>query len=128
MNLLDENVRSDQRAFLRQWRIPFRQIGEEFAHSGAQDSEIIPLLLGLKKPTFFTRDFDYFRPLLAHPRYSLVWLNVRPDKVAFYVRRFLRHPHFHTHGQRLNRVVRVHVDGLEYWHGQSGCSSIGWLP
>ena len=129
MNVLDENIIRSQREKLRQWRIPFRQIGEEVAHSGAQDSEIIPLLLRLKKPTFFTRDFDYFRPQLEHPRYCLVWLNVRADKAAFYVRRFLRHPHFRTHEQRLDRIVRVHVEGVEYWkHGQAERLFIGWLP
>ena len=28
MNLLDENVRGDQRELLRKWRIPIRQIGK----------------------------------------------------------------------------------------------------
>ncbi len=128
MNVLDENVIHSQREKLRQWRIPSRQTGTELARSGTQDQEIIPLLLRLKGPSFFTRDFDYFQAQLRHPRYCLVWLNVRPDKAAFSVRRFLRHRNFCTHEQRLGKVVRVHVDGLEYWeHGQASLCRVQWL-
>jgi hypothetical protein len=128
MNVLDENVIHSQRDKLTRWRIPFRQVGAELAHSGAQDPEIIPLLLRLKRPTFFTRDFDYFQPGLRHPDYCLAWLNVRPDKAAFYIRRFLRHRDFRTHAQRLGKVVRIHTDGLEYWqHGSTGLRSTDWL-
>ena len=34
MNLLDEHVRDDQRALLRQAHIPFRQVGKELSSSG----------------------------------------------------------------------------------------------
>ena len=37
VNLLDENIRDDQRALLRKWRIPFRQIGKEISRSGIKD-------------------------------------------------------------------------------------------
>jgi len=128
MNILDENIIHSQREKLRRWRIPYRQIGEELSRSGIQDSEVIPLLMGLKAPTFFTRDFDYFQPELRHSRYCLVWLNIRPDEVAFHVRQFLRHPAFRTHEQRLGRVVRAHVEGLEYWQlGDGKLSRVGWL-
>ena len=128
MNVLDENIIHSQRDKLRQWRIPFRQIGAEMGHVGVPDAEIIPLLLRLKKPTFFTRDFDFFRAELRHPRYCLAWLNVRPDLAAFYVRRFLRHRNFHTHEQRLGKVIRIHFEGLEYWQpGESGACSVQWL-
>lgn len=128
MNVLDENIIAGQRDKLRQWSIPFRQIGAELGHAGTQDPQIIPLLLQLKKPTFFTRDFDFFRPQLRHPRYCLVWLNVRPDKAAFHVRRLLRHRDFRTHEQRLGKVVRVHPDGVQYWqHGATGFRDVAWV-
>jgi len=125
MNLLDENIIASQRNQLRQWRIPFRQIGHELACPGVKDPEIIPLLRQLKQPTFFTRDYDYFEPRLRHPRYCLAWLNVRPDKAAFFIRRFLRHPAFCTHQQRLGTVVRIHPAGLEYWRAAKR-NSRGW--
>jgi len=56
MRVLDENIIRGQRDLLRRWRVPFRQIGEELGRAGVQDAEIIPLLVQLKKPTFFTRD------------------------------------------------------------------------
>jgi len=115
MNVLDENIVFEQRERLRKWRIPFRQIGYEISNKGIKDPEVIPLLLQLKRPTFFTRDFDYFDVQLCHPGYCLVWLNVRPDQVAGFIRRFLRHPDFRTHVQRLGSVIRVHPSGVEYW-------------
>ncbi|MBI4661330.1 MAG: hypothetical protein HY735_21110 [Verrucomicrobia bacterium] len=71
MIVLDENIIAGQRTQLRQWRIPFRQIGVELAGQGAEDPQILPLLLRLKQPTFFTRDFDFFKPHFCHPRYCL---------------------------------------------------------
>lgn len=59
MNLLDENVRDDQRTLLRQWRIPFRQVGKEISRAGTQDDNLLPLLHHLKRPTFFTQDKDF---------------------------------------------------------------------
>ena len=61
MNVLDENIIASQREQLQRWKIPFRQIGVELARQGAQDRELVPLLLQLKQPTFFTRDFDFYR-------------------------------------------------------------------
>ena len=115
MNVLDENIIASQREKLRQWGIPFRQIGHELANRGAKDPQIILLLLRLKQPTFFTRDLDYFESRLCHPDYCLAWLNVRPDDAALFIRRFLSHPDFSTHLQRLGKVARVHSDGLEFW-------------
>ena len=62
MNLLDENIREDQRIVLKQLRIPFRQIGYEIAPGGTQDDNVIPLLHRLKRPTFFTQDKDFLKP------------------------------------------------------------------
>jgi hypothetical protein len=42
LNLLDENFPQDQRFLLRDWHVPFRQIGCEIAAAGTQDLEIIP--------------------------------------------------------------------------------------
>ena len=60
MNLLDENFPQDQRPLLQEWHIPFRQIGREFAFTGVQDPEIIPLLHRQRRVTFFTQDEDFF--------------------------------------------------------------------
>ena len=59
MNVLDENIPKDQRQLLERWRIRARQIGVNIGRRGLQDDEIIPLLLTLRRPTFFTRDADY---------------------------------------------------------------------
>jgi hypothetical protein len=127
MNVLDENIVFEQREILRRWRLPFRQIGYDLSRKGVKDPQIIPLLLRLKHPTFFTRDFDYFDAQLRHPRYCLVWLNVRPDEAAVFIRRFLRHPDFRTHGRRLGRVIRARHDGIDYWQGgERRQAHVGW--
>lgn len=66
MNLLDENVRDDQRTLLRQWRIPFRQVGKEISRAGIHDDNLLPLLYQLKRATFFTQDEDFFKARLCH--------------------------------------------------------------
>ena len=74
MTLLDENVRSDQRALLRQWRIPFRQIGKEISRRGALDEDIRVLLHRLKHPTFFTHDEDFSNAVFAMS--VIVWFGL----------------------------------------------------
>jgi len=59
-------------------------------------SEIIPLLHTLRRPTFFTRDHDFYKPDLCHPGYCLVFLDVAFDEAADFIRRFLRHAAFRT--------------------------------
>jgi hypothetical protein len=128
MNVLDENIIASQRAQLRRWRFPFRQIGYELAAQGTTDPHIIPLLLRLKQPTFFTRDFDFFKSRLCHPRYCIAWLNVRPDQAASFIRRFLGHPEFCTHGQRLGKVVHIHPGGIACWlRGKRAVVPFDWM-
>jgi hypothetical protein len=115
VNVLDENVAEGQRLLLRRWRISTRQIGVDVGSGGMADEEIIPLLLELRRPTFFTRDADFFRRDLCHARYCLVWLDVRIGETADYVRRFLRHPEFNTQAKRLGTVVAVAPSGMSVW-------------
>ncbi|MFN8461226.1 MAG: DUF433 domain-containing protein [Anaerolineales bacterium] len=70
MNILDENISKSQRQLLESWRVSIKQVGVNAGHSGMKDSEIIPFLQGLRRPTFFTRDDDFFKPTLCHARYS----------------------------------------------------------
>ena len=115
MNLLDEQVRSDQRLLLAQWKIPFRQIGKDIAASGIKDDNIIPFLHRLNCPTLFTHDQGFFRRQLLHPSYGLVWLDVSDIEAASYVRRFLNHPDFDTQAKRLGTVARAHHDGIDFY-------------
>ena len=115
MNLLDENFPEDQLPLLKEWRLPFRQIGRDTARWGIKDPDIIPLLHGLGRVTFFTQDGDFFRRDLCHAAYCLVWLNIRADDAALYVRRFLKHPRFKTQAKRMGTVARAHHDGIHFW-------------
>jgi hypothetical protein len=128
LNLLDENFPGDQAALFREWRIPFRKIGREVARLGFQDPEIIPLLHRLRGVTFFSQDHGFCKEVLCHPAYCLVWLNVRPDDAAFYVRRFLKQPGFNSQTKRMGSVVRAHHGGLEFWRrNQPGTQHADWI-
>ena len=127
MNVLDENFPGDQKVVLRAWGIPFRRIGPDLAHLGAQDPDIIPLLHQLRQVTFFTQDKGFGRPSLCHPAYCLVWLDVRPNDAALYVRRFLKHPRFDTQAKRMGRVVRVRHDALQVCQrNRPGWQIVSW--
>jgi hypothetical protein len=116
MNVLDENIVLAEREQLIAWKIHFRRIGDTIGRRGMEDrQEIIPLLHTLRRPTFFTRDHDFYKPDLRHPGYCLALLDVAFDEAAEYTRRFLRHKAFRTQAQRLGKVVRVRHSGISYW-------------
>ncbi len=115
MNILDENIIDNQRQLLRSWRISTRQIGHEVGRQGIKDKEIIPLLHQLRRPTFFTRDSDFYERNLCHTRYCLVYLAVEKNEAATFVRRLLRHREFDTQARRMGAVIRVSHVGLTVW-------------
>ncbi len=91
MNLLDESIPENQRKLLRQWRVSVRHLGYEIERRGIKDDAIIPYLLQLPRPTFFTMDSDFYKRRLCHARYCLVYLDVEQPRAAEFVRRLLRH-------------------------------------
>ena len=115
MNILDENVIENQCRLLQSWRIHFQQIGLTFGKQGMDDKDIIPQLLKLDRPTFFTRDDGFFDYKLCHPRYCLVYLGIRKDEVATFVRRVLKHQNFSTKIKRMGCVIRASHTGLTVW-------------
>ena len=115
MIVLDENVVEGQRAQLRRWRIPVCQIGCGVGRYGMQDAEILPLLRTLRRPTFVSRDRDFYGRTFCSDRYCLVHVDARPQDVAAYTRRLLRHPAFRTWAQRRGCVVRVTATGILAW-------------
>ncbi len=105
----------DQRQRLLDWRVPIRQIGYEVGRKGMKDDEIIPFLLGLRRPTFFTLDLGFYKRNLCHGRYGLVCLNVRDFEAAAFVRLLLRHQAFDTQAKRMGAVIRVSPVKLSVW-------------
>lgn len=121
MNIIDENIVFSQRQRLTGLKIHYKQIGFEIGRLGMKDrNDVIPLLHRLRDVTFFTRDQDYYHPALRHSLYCLVHLEVPPDLVAEYVRRFLGHWSFRTRKERMGKVVRVQPSKLSYWQIGSG--------
>jgi hypothetical protein len=115
VNLLDENIPASQRRLLLSSRVRVRQIGLDVGRAGMQDDEIIAFLQHLRRPTFFTRDGDFFDRRLCHARYCLVFMAVERHEVALFARRLLRHADFDTQAKRMGAVVRVSGAGLSAW-------------
>ena len=107
MNVLDEQIPEDQRRLLRSWHVPVRHIGHDIGRQGIKDPEIIPFLLTLRRPTFFSLDFDFYNRRFCHVRYCLVCMEVRQSQTATFVRRFLRHSEFDTAAKRMGKVIRL---------------------
>ena len=127
MNVLDENVPASQRQLLMSWRVRVRQIGVDVGRKGMLDDEVIPLLLTLRRPTFFSRDGGFYRPNHCHARYCLVYLDVEKNEVASFIWRMLRHPNLNTQSKRMGFVVRISRAGI--WtrrQHQRGESRLTW--
>lgn len=115
MNILDENIDSVARTELRSLKIRFKHIGSDIGRSGMKDlNDVIPLLHALRKPTFFTRDGDFYSRDLVHARYCLVHLDVPASESAQYVARFLRHDGFKKQNDRMGKIVRLRRNRLSY--------------
>lgn len=100
---------------LRSWRIRALLIGRDISEKGIKDENLTGFLIQQRRPTFFTRDEGFYDRRLCHARYCLVYLAVRPNEAASFVRRMLRHPRFNTRIQRLGAVIRVSSAGLQMW-------------
>ena len=119
MNLLDENIPSNQRQLLIGWGIRVHQVGLDAGRKGMKDDEIIPFLLQLRSPTFFTRDMGFAERALCHRRYCLVCMAVDKSEAAVFVRRVLRHHEFDTQAKRMGTVISVSHRSLLVWRWQS---------
>jgi hypothetical protein len=127
MIVLDENIADDQRTQLRAWRIRTHKIGRDLAAKGIQDDQIVPLLLTLTRPTFFTRDIDFANRNLCHASYCLVYLGVKADDAAGFIRRVLRHPALNTRNKRMGSVVTASHVGIQIWRRNEAEQVLPWL-
>jgi hypothetical protein len=127
VNILDENIPTPQYRLLHRRRIRVRKIGLDIERKGIQDDEIIPFLLQVTRPTFFTRDVRFDNRALFHARYCIVVLAVADADVAVFVRRLLRHPAFNTRAKRMGAVVRASYKGITSWRLRTEAAvSYGW--
>lgn len=79
--------------------------------------EILRYLHRSKQVTFFTRDSDFFRYRLSHPNHSIVVVDIALTETAETIRRFLRHPHFKTKAQRINKVIKLLPKRIIWFEG-----------
>jgi hypothetical protein len=115
MKVLDEHVPAEQRQLLRSRLVPVRQIGRGLGRPGMPDEEIIPLLVRLRRPTFFTFDMAFYQSRFCSDQYCLVCIDTRDDEAASFVRRLLRHPRFNERPKRMGAVIRVSPSGIRVW-------------
>ncbi|HEV7671500.1 MAG TPA: hypothetical protein VGS22_23525 [Thermoanaerobaculia bacterium] len=115
MIILDENVPESQWQLLRSWRIRALLIGRDLSEKGIKDDRLTKFLREQNRPTFFTRDEGFYDRRLCHAGYCLVYLAVRPNESALFVRRLLRSPHFKVRAKRLGSVIRVSSAELQLW-------------
>ena len=115
MIVLDEHFSKNQRNILQRWRASVHQIGCDLGRDGMDDDEIIPFLLQLRSPTFFTLDRGFYKPHLCHPRYVVVYLEVTHAESASFVRKVLSHKSLDSEAKRLGTVVRAFHVGLTLW-------------
>jgi len=45
----------------------------------------------------------------------LVWLDLRADDAAHFLRRFLKHPRFNTQARRMGIDARARHEGVDFW-------------
>ena len=127
MFLIDENISELEVSRLRRAGIHVRLVGSEVATTGVSDEDLVRALRRLKRPVVFSQDEDFFQFGWAHRAYALVWLDLNPNKVAEYIRRFLRHPEFDTQAKRMGVVARVARGGVHFWRvGNRELKSVGW--
>jgi hypothetical protein len=112
LNIIDENIVEEQRKYLQEHRIRFRQIGDQVGRSGMKDPEIIPLLRSLTMPTFFTHDKGFFNRRLCAQAYCIVQLDVGSNQTGQFMRDLLRHKQFDTSRKRMGTVLRVSQEGI----------------
>jgi uncharacterized protein YbjT (DUF2867 family) len=113
--LLDENTLASQRARLAAARHGVRKVGVDWGRSGMSDEQILVELRGMRRVTFVTRDAGLYRQDHCHPNYCLVVASIRPEELAAYVIRFLRHPAFRTYALRDGKVLRLQPAGIVCW-------------
>lgn len=115
MIILDENIPESQGQLLRSGRIRALLVGQDISEKGIKDDRLAKFLLKQSRPTFFTRDEGFYDRRLCHAGYCLVYLAVRPNESAFFVRRILRFPHLNVRAKRLGAVIRASSAGLQMW-------------
>jgi hypothetical protein len=113
--VLDENIRDSARRQLLEWRIRIRQIGKDLGRKGMSDEAILPFLLTLPQPTFFTRDRDFRTAELCHPKCCLVFLKVHERLAADFIRKVLEHSEFDSYSKRRGAVVEVSDSRIKVW-------------
>jgi hypothetical protein len=129
VNVLDENIPASQRQLLIGWGLHVQQVGLDWGRAGMLDEQIVPQLIQSSRPTFFTRDEDFFDHRLCHQGYCLVYLAVERNEVALFVRRVLRHPALTTKAKRMGNVVRASTAGLQVWRRNAAAEEdIPWSP
>lgn len=114
--IFDENFPVFAMQAIRQRVASVVQIGQDWGENGWLDVEqILPQLHG-SRATFHTLDGGLFKRRYAHGSYCLVHYDVLEADIVDWVIRFLHHPRFKSHVQRLGNVIQVKASKVLYWN------------
>ena len=119
MYLLDENITKDQRELLERWHFHVKQIGIDFEVKGIKDEQIVTLLQQTSGILFITRDNDFFKKEYCHSKYCLVFLDLGKYEVAYFIRKFLKHPSFNSSRKRMRKVIKISQTFIQYYNLKS---------
>ena len=119
MYLLDENITKDQKELLERWRFHVKQIGVDFELKGIKDEQIVTLLQQTNGILFITRDSDFFKKEYCHSKYCIVFLDIEKYEVAYFIRKFLKHPLFNNNNKRMGKVFKITQTFIQYYNLKS---------
>ncbi|HEY3739539.1 MAG TPA: hypothetical protein VGL53_06830 [Bryobacteraceae bacterium] len=97
------------------------KIGVDYLEKSTQDDQLALHLRGARRITFFSLDRDFFikRWTYGHANCSIVFVDAAPKRFAAIVDRFLRHPSFRTHADRMGSVFKLNEDFIVCWNVSS---------
>ncbi|MEO6843552.1 MAG: DUF5615 family PIN-like protein [Ginsengibacter sp.] len=119
MYLLDENITRDQRELLERWHFQAKQVGVDFGVKGIKDEQIVTLLQQTNGILFITRDSDFFKKEYCHSKYCIVFLDLGKYEVAYFIRKFLKHPLFNSSRKRMGKVIKINQTFIQYYNLKS---------
>jgi hypothetical protein len=95
-----------------------------------RDERVPEILMTLKAPTFITIDRGFWDSRLCHPKYCIVYFDLRDDQqelIPGLLRGLLRRAEFRSRSNRMGKVCHISTKAIAYWQfKRSGLKTISW--
>ena len=114
---------------IRKW-ITARRLRDLRPGELIRDDRVPEILLTLKSPTFITIDRGFRDARLCHPKYCILYFDLRDDQqelIPALLRALLRRAEFRSRANRMGKVVQISTKAITYWQFQgTGLKRIRW--